>query len=162
MRVRTVFFLVKILDWSSRQSWHIFVFSIVSFQILWFGLVSLSSWFVDWFFSWFWGNIAHSSAETLSCWIYSWFGSRWCTRIWWALIRSGIIPKIEMVFCYQNCSDLFTQLCPGIQSCIWFLHINEECILGSRGRQLKGGKCDVILAIRQSPSNSSILASQSR
>ena len=33
---------------------------------------------------------------------------------------------------------------------------NEECILGSRGRQLEGGKCDFILAVRLSPSYSSI------
>ena len=42
----------------------------------------------------------------------------------------------------------------------------EECILGSRGRQLEGGKCDVILAISLSPSYSSvwlsILACQNR
>ena len=30
---------------------------------------------------------------------------------------------------------------------VFILFINEECILGSRGRQLEGGKCDFILAV---------------
>ena len=108
MGVRTIFFLVKILDWSFRQSRHIFVFTIISFQILWIGLLFLNSWFVDRFFSWFWGNITHSSAKTLSCWINSWFGSRWCARTWWALIRFGIIPKIG------NKISLFIYLCEWV------------------------------------------------
>ncbi len=28
------------------------------------------------------------------------------------------------------------------------VEVNEECILGLRGRQLEGGKCDVLVAVR--------------
>ena len=31
---------------------------------------------------------------------------------------------------------------------VLFSSLNEECILGLRGRQFEGGKCDVIVAVR--------------
>ena len=53
----------------------------------------------------------------------------------WPLCNYGLDYEILIIGVVERC-----QKCQDLTS-----KVNEECILGSRGRQLEGSKCDVIL-----------------